>query len=140
MKKIIITIAAFLMSMTFGLAAQATVEGDVVANVLHSDILTTIDGYPIRTYNVNGYTYVQAEDLSNYGFLVIYDDVARALYIDEGDGIITANYYNYSEETRPSGSWAGYVYLTDIVTVVNGNFVDSCNIGGSTVIMVDALS
>ena len=59
-------------------AAQYKV-GDAIGNVLYTDIVTYIDGYAIRSYNINGYTYIVAEDLLMYGFSVVWNGAAKTL-------------------------------------------------------------
>lgn len=41
--------------------------------VLDTDVVAFIDEYPIRSYNIDNFIYVEAEDLQNYGF-----DVTKA--------------------------------------------------------------
>ncbi|HHX53952.1 MAG TPA: hypothetical protein GX704_03485, partial [Clostridiales bacterium] len=55
--------------------------GDVVDHVLHTDIVTYINGLPIRSYNIKGYTAVIVEDLSNYGFYVVWYGTERELTV-----------------------------------------------------------
>lgn len=59
---------------------------------LHTDILAYINGAPIRSFNINGFTGIVAEDLLQYGFGVYYDDVARILEIIMLNNKITSNY------------------------------------------------
>ena len=52
--------------------------GDVVDHVLHTDIVTYINGLPIRSYNIKGYTAVIVEELKDYGFYVVWYEPKRA--------------------------------------------------------------
>ena len=81
MKRLILITAAILAMFT--VAAQAEDIGDVI----ETDIITMIDHSPIASYNIDGYTYVIAEDLRNYGFDVVWDGEARTLSIDRAANV-----------------------------------------------------
>ena len=117
-------------------AHAATITGQAV----HTDIVAYINGLPIPSYNINGYTAIVAEDLEQYGFFVQYDNATRSLSVDyfENNKPITAN-YRPEQNTKPIGSFAANVYATDIVTYVNGEKVPSYNIDGRTLILIDEL-
>lgn len=114
----------------------ATITGQAV----HTDIVAYINDLPIPSYNINGYTAIVAEDLEQYGFFVQYDNATRSLNVDyfENNKPITAN-YQPEQNTKPIGSFAAYVYATDIVTYVAGEKVPSYNIDGRTLILMDEL-
>lgn len=54
--------------------AAAFQIGDVIGEVLLTDIRTYIDGEPIKSYNIAGRTAVIAQDLADYGFSVSFDE------------------------------------------------------------------
>lgn len=105
-----------------------------------SDICAYIDYTPIRSYNIDGYTYVIAEDLRSYGFDVIWNNDERTLEIKRKE--LTAPIYTKElfDATSDPLSSSYIIYPTDIKTYLNGAEVNSFNIGGQTVIQIDELS
>ncbi|NLB17019.1 MAG: hypothetical protein GX827_09485 [Clostridiales bacterium] len=114
--------------------------GDVVDYVLHTDIVTYINGLPIRSYNIKGYTAVIVEELADYGFYVVWYGNERKLTVIRLDSIPVVGGYTPEKNTQPIGSKAMPVYFTDIVTYLDGEKVDSYNVGGRTIIYVDDLA
>ena len=122
--------------------------GEAINKVLNTDIKATIDGHPIRSYNIDGKTAIVAEDLREYGFNVTFDSYKRTLKIAEGNKRITSK-YTYTPNTMPIGSVAMDVIVTDIRTLVDhpsyyggGTFeaeIDGFNVNGYTVIFIDDL-
>ncbi|MCL2518207.1 MAG: carboxypeptidase regulatory-like domain-containing protein [Oscillospiraceae bacterium] len=112
--------------------------GDKLGDVLNTDIKVYINEIQIMGYNIDGWTYVIAEDLKPYGFTVIWDGVAKSLSITQGPATGTAK--PVPTNTNRVGSVAfPYVY-TDIVTYIDGKIVKSYNIQGYTVIQTDDLA
>ena len=105
---------------------------------LHTDIRAYINGAPIRSFNIDGFTGVVAEDLTGYGFGVYYDDGNRTLEVIRINNQITSNYIP-EVLSAPIGSFDRKIYDTDIKTYVNGVLVPSFNIGGETIIFIDEL-
>lgn len=122
------------------LSSNVVYAANITGQAVHTDIVAYINALPIPSYNINGQTAIVAEDLAQYGFFVQYDNATRSLSVDyfENDNPITANYQR-EQNTKPIGSFAAYVYATDIVTYVNGEKVPSYNIDGRTLIFIDAL-
>ncbi|NDO45335.1 hypothetical protein [Clostridium sp. MD294] len=92
--------------------------GDIVGKAVNTDIVAYINGLPIRSYNINGYTGIVAEDLEKYGFDVWYSDSERTLRIEydiASPNEITADYIP-SKNTKAIGSFAANIYETDIIT------------------------
>ena len=115
---------------------------NVSGKILSTDIVAYINGIPIKSYNIDGYTGIVAEDLEKYGFNVEYNNEFRLLrvnYYEEGEKEITADYIP-EKNNLPVGAFVSNVYKTDIVTEVNNKEVTSYNIGGRTVILIDSLS
>ena len=74
-------IAAVVLVFSLMLANTAYAQGRINGMVLKSDIKAYINGEPIMTYNIDGYTGVIAEDLRNYGFDVEWRADSRTLYV-----------------------------------------------------------
>lgn len=105
-----------------------------------SDIKAYIDYTPIRSYNIDGYTYVIAEELRNYGFDVIWNNDERTLKINRNE--LTTPIYTKElfDADSDSVSSSYLIYPTDIKTYLNDIEANSFNIGGQTVIQIDELS
>lgn len=139
MKKLFCLILSI--SMILGMATVSYAEtGDILGYAKYTDISAYINHYPITSYNINDYTAVIVEDLRNYGFDVVWDEADRALYVtsshtDTIEG--TENVYKYSFKAGQNS----FPYVeTDINTYLNGQKVESFNIGGKTCIFIDTLS
>jgi len=158
MKKLLILTLTLLLISASALtvsAAQPKV-GDKLGDVLYTDIVAYIDGYPIRSYNIGGNTYVVAEDLVDYGFNVVWDGDARTLTIKyQREFIPTENPYGDVTISPLKGSvgMPAMPYLfTDIVTFIeypnaHSNTeqtisvkLDSFNVGGRTCIKIDDIA
>lgn len=126
MKKII-CLFLILTLVPFGVAAF-----DEEPIIYPTDIRAFVDSKPINSFNINGWTGIVAEDLSAYGFTVIWDAERRTLEVGDRDFLYpgSVSYPQLSEYK---------VYPTDIKTYVNGNEVTAFNIGGYTVIFIDEL-
>ena len=136
MKKILgfsTTLATAMMLMAIVATAQPQI-GDVMGDVLHTDIRVVVDGTPLASYNLGGTTYVVATRLRAHGFEVHFDEAARR--VDITRGISVEQPQNVPANTQPIGSVAFPFFYTDIVTYVNGQRVSSFNIGGSTVVRI----
>ncbi len=141
LKKLIAAVlaSAAVLSSFGAVGASAANIGDVVNHVLYTDIVTYIDGKPIESFNIDGYTAIVVEDLLNYGFNVVYDNSTRSLSVTKGSGVITST-YKPTANTHPIGSVAMDVLYTDIVTYIEGKKVESYNIQGRTICYVDDLA
>lgn len=126
------------LALTAALPVFAHARDQVVGTIYHTDIAAKIDGAYIPSYNINGSTGIVVEDLKDYGFDVRWDDEARELHVAPNACGFSAD-YEPTASTHRVGAVAGRVYATDIKTYLNGEEVSSCNIGGSTVILVDEL-
>lgn len=113
--------------------------GSIINQVLHTDIRAYIDGHPIRSFNIEGNTAIVAEDLSLYGFKVVYKNDVRSLYIDEGDKVIHS-VYRHTGAGGIVGTKAMDVYYTDIKTYSYGYPISGYNVNGYTVIFIDDLA
>ena len=103
-----------------------------------SQILATVDGHPIPSYNIGGRTCVVIEDLAYYGFRVVWDPENGIISAVSAD--VPANYAKYAATARGKGSSiVGAVYETKIVARVNNLPVTSYNIGGYTCVCIEEL-
>ncbi len=130
--------AVFMLTFLFLMFFNAMVSD--AAEVLYSDIKAYVDGVPIRSYNIDGYTGIVAEDLRDYGFCVDWLEQERELYVYKEDNKEITAAYAFENTPYKSGTHAAYVYETDIKTYVAGDEIKAYNIGGYTVILIDELS
>lgn len=109
--------------------------------VKQTDIVTFIDYSPIQSYNYKGNTFVVAEDLSEYGFDVVWNADERALFITRPEKNFTPYAADFINEKREDVTFKDLfaVYPTDIKTYINNNLSESYNINGITVVSVDAV-
>lgn len=144
MKHVLSLAAAVLLLFSLLLPAMAAEVGEQVEWVLYTDIVTYIDGCPIRSYNIGGYTYVVAEELAQYGFAVEWLPAQKKLSVLAQRTRLPEQYVsNYSpvfDEGKRPGDPVLPVLHTDIVTEIRGKAVTSYNIGGYTCIGVDDLA
>lgn len=147
MKKFILIFGIF-MTMCTGVSAQ----GKIIGSYVNTDIIAYINGAPIKSYNINGYTGIIAEDLRDYAFDVIWSEEERTLRIGnaffptptyheqnlQGGGKITST-FKPEVNSKPIGSFAGNIYSTNIKTYVANEEVKAFNIGGRTIIFIDDL-
>lgn len=117
--------------------AEAENVGDVIGEVYSTDILATVDGVPIPSYNIGGRTAIILEDLRSYGFGVEWNPDDRTLRV-------LTDYMPEAPQTpevrRGSvGETVGNVLYTDITAYVNGIKINSYNIGGYTCACIEDL-
>lgn len=105
---------------------------------LYSDIAAYINNYPVRSYNIEGYTAVNAADLSDYGFNVTWDEAARHVSIERGTGEILPQSTVYKDANRAGMPSKRYV-LSDITADMRGKAVKCYNVDGRTVVKFDDL-
>mgnify|MGYP003299375997 CR=1 FL=1 len=138
MKKTFFLIVLLLLISTTVFAAS----GDIAGSYVHTDIEAYINGKLINSYNINGWTGIVAEDLASFGFDVRWDAAERTLSVEkyyESTPDVGVSVYNLPCIKMPVGSFAGYIYETDIKTYVAGDEVTAFNIGGRTIIFIDEL-
>lgn len=119
----------------------AAFAANIIGYALYTDIVATIDGHPLRSYNIDGRTAVVAEDLRGYGFTVTWSAKYRTLKITR-DAPPPAVWPDYTPPklTHRVGERAFPVYASTIKTYVDGTLLESYNIGGETLIQLDVLS
>ena len=114
--------------------------GDVIGEVVYTDIIASINGKKIPSYNMNGYTMIAVEDLRDYGFNVIWVEHSRSLRVYLSSSKAVSKSYTPEIDRSKIGTKAADVLYTDIVTYFNKSKVDSYNIGGKTVVNFNELS
>ena len=108
----------------------------------HSDIVAYIDGVPIRSYNMEGKTWIVAEDLSKYKFRVDFSEKYKLLMIDYVDTDLkelTADYVpdlNYND----IGNVVGKAYKSTLSVRVGRKYVEAYDLAGKTIILFDELN
>lgn len=105
---------------------------------LRSDICAYIDYTPIDSYIIDGHTYISVDDLINYGFDVIYDDISRSLNVSRkrfSVPIYTRNQWHESNKMKTSSK----IVNTDIKVYLDGYYTASFHTDGRIVMMIDEL-
>lgn len=126
------------LNFVFMFPAHANNIGDVVGNIYSTDIVAFIDGMAIPSYNIGGVTVVIAEDLREYGFEVDWNEDYRQLNITIAE--MPKSVPVKDIKTDSPGRIVGNLLFTDITTRVNSVLIESYNIGGRTVIPLEALA
>lgn len=114
-------------------------RNNAIGQILSTDIVAYIDDMPIKSYNVDGKTVIVVEDLANYGFTVKWDGETRKLTATTSKLPITAPDYKPQTSDLKIGTVLGEIYLTDIVTEINGREYETYNINGQTVVVIEDL-
>lgn len=135
MKRILI-IGLFMLM--FNAVSANAANGDVIQPIYSTDILTYMDGIPIKGYNIGGQTLICLEDLSNYGFSVYYCDEVRCLFVNK-TGNAKEGFFPTIEKNAV-GEIIGYTYETDIRAILNGEEIDAVNIGGKLAVTAEELN
>lgn len=116
-------------------SALAANIGDVINHTVKTDIVASINGHDIPSYNIDGRTAIVAEDLRDYGFDVEWNGEERAVNITRSlKKPFTCDYIAYKIRPEEVGLKEFNVLYTDIKTYINGEFVQSYNIDGRTII------
>lgn len=113
--------------------------GDILGNVLNSDVKAYINGERIPCYNIGGNAVVLLADLRNYGFDVVYDNKARTSTVTRKPGKKFTPVQGIQENTNKPGTVAFSYLYTDIIAIVNGKIAESYNVQGNLAIYFSAL-
>lgn len=132
-------VCVLVFSVMFSAQVFASYAGEPMGWVLYTEIVAYIDGYPIRSYNIDGNTFIVVEDLMEYGFSVTWDPIAGSLVIGARNGEVTSS-YRPTENTHEPGEPAMEYLYTDITTWIGSTQVTGYNIGGFTCICMDDLA
>lgn len=114
--------------------------GDVVGQVLATDIEAQVNGSAIASMNIDGLTAVVAEDLRSYGFDVAWIPQRKEVAIVPVAGKPVHPHDVGSRQELPVGQKIGEVFFTDIRATYNGESIRSFNIGGKTAIVLNDLA
>lgn len=135
MRKIISIILSTVILLTISTSVFAA-NGDEAGYIYSTDIVAYIDGMAIPSYNIGGKTVVIAEDLSDYGFDVVWNEETRQLKLYSKELPESIPEYT-SQKAKTSGEVIGKIYETNIMAYVNGMWVESYNIGGRTALVIE---
>ncbi|MBQ1947863.1 MAG: hypothetical protein II359_04565 [Clostridia bacterium] len=141
-KKIMILLCVVLWGVAVGSVCTFAAVGDVIGQTTYTDIRAYINHFAVASYNVDGYTVIVAEDLTRFGFDVIWSQEERSLKITRNPNVTTVVRDGAPQITAPHllGLPAYDILETDIKTYINDVEVPSYNIGGRTVIHIAELS
>lgn len=140
-KRILSVLAVCLMVLSLTGIPVSAKNGDIAGAVYYTDIRAFINGHPIESYNVDGYTAVCAEDLAAYGFCVRWYAESRLLIITPNTEYASAPpEYMFPEVTKPSGTYRMPYLETDIQVLADGKAISSWNIDGRTLIRLQDLT
>ncbi len=138
MKKKILAILFVVLIITSVVSVAMAVEiGEPMGKVYYSAIDTYINNYPISAYNMDGRQVICAEDLSEYGFDVVYNNDQRALYIEPNYSVTTVE-----EKTDVKKYFylqyklAYEIVYSDIKVYLKGNEIESFNVNGKCMIKI----
>ncbi len=130
---------AILTTLCVGAIPTANSADMPMGYVEYTKIVAYIDDRPIRSYNINNYTYIVAEDLMGFGFQVHWDGTTGTLSLGERTGGITSTYT--PDPSAPTSGRAMPYYYSQVKTVILPNHqITSYNIGGSSCINMDDLA
>ena len=140
-KSISLLLALIMLTALVPMGTFAANVGDVVGFAQPTDIIAMINGYQLESYNVNGLTYIVAEDLRYYGFDVYFDAATRTLSINRDYNVTTIDPQRTNPNFwTPASTKKTNILYTDIVTYVNNEYVASSNINGKTIINFNELA
>ncbi|MCS7459866.1 hypothetical protein N0M98_06895 [Paenibacillus doosanensis] len=120
--------------------AKAPKVGDYVGEALATDIAAYVNGAPIPSMNIEGYTAVTAEDLRSYGFDVAWSPTSRSLVIEPAAQKVQPVVKPNPAADRPIGTKFKDVLYTDIRTYYGDKPIPSYNIDGQTAIRLNDLA
>lgn len=141
-RKIMFVWTVAMLLLLTSICAGAYNIGDVINHAQPTDIVAFINGHQLMSYNVDGYTYIVAEDLRHYGMNVVYDHASRSLSITRNPLVSEVEPHKTNPAFWEIGSnkTRKDILYTDIVTYVDGYYVNSYNINGMTIIRFDELA
>jgi hypothetical protein len=113
--------------------------GDILGDVLHSDIVAYINGHAIPTSIKDGTTMVVVEDLRNYGFDVTWCSEEWALFIEPSKAP-EFDPLTVEASNMPVGTFKMHYVYTTIRTFLSGEPIDSFAIDGQTLIDFELLA
>ena len=113
--------------------------GDVLGDVLYSDITVYINGQAIPASIIQNKTLVVVEDLAKYGFDVKWDGAERTLKVEPNKEKIFEPVQVTKDTNNKPGAFKQKYFYTDIKTYISGELVESFAIDGRTLIDFELL-
>lgn len=75
---------SFAMALMFILSMFSVVSASAATpDAYYNDVRTFINNYPVESYTINNHSVVSTDDIKDYGFRVVWDQNARAVYISK---------------------------------------------------------
>jgi hypothetical protein len=111
---------------------------DVLGDVLQSDVIAYINGYPMRTFAADGKILVIADDLRDYGFDVVWNDATRSVHIVSNINAINAP-ASIASGNQPPGSFVMHYIYSDIKVYLSGVLIESYVADGQVLIDFEPL-
>ena len=98
-------------------------SGMVLGNYYETDIVTYINAEEITSYNIGGETFIHAEQLSEHGFLVEWDETDRNLFIKSPEfaGYKYSFYLTEGKQQTKEGSGGFSLKYTKVGVVGTGD-------------------
>ncbi len=122
-------------------AILPVVADDVIIDwVLYTNVRTFINSVEISSFNIKGYTAVVVEDLAEYGFDVVWDGATATLSAARNFNKAVTGAVVETVKGGEPGERAMPVYATNIKTYFDGELFESYNVGGRTIVYMDALA
>ena len=125
------------------LCIYAEPDDSAAGYLYYTDVKTYIWSSLITSYNIGGKTVIDAEALTNYSFGVFWHEDTRRLEILSDCG-------HFSDAARKGELAEGAdgevgqpycpYYKTDIVTTLDGKYIESYNVGGRTFIVAERMA
>ena len=141
MSKKLVVILILTVIFTSSLNFTENQVGDVIDDVLYTDIELFLNGQKIESFNINGVTAMYVKDLKNHGFSVHWDGENRIITAKQ-DSSIRRNIPDFKNASRAKnvGDVIDHVLYTDIKLLIEGLSIESFNINGSTAMYVRDLN
>lgn len=139
-KKLIIILILMVLS-TSGMVFGENQVGDVIGDVLYTDIELIVNDQKLESFNINGVTAMYVKDLKNHGFSVHWDGENRIITAKQ-DSPIKRDLPDaqVASSNKSVGEVIDHVLYTDIKLYIEGLSIESFNINGSTAMYVRDLN
>lgn len=100
--------------------------GTPAHNILYTDIVTTIAGDKVESWNINGETVIPFRELARYGQVLYDNDSRRSMFVTEAYKVFAGGHADEHEQV-PVMTWQGKSETTEnsmTVTLTVGNDTD----------------
>lgn len=139
MKKYIVYLLCFLI-----ICFPTRVKAEEIMNIVYSDIVAYIDDRPIQSFNIDGKTFIFAEDLNKYGFDVKWVESIHALSVKYNPLKEITTQYEPKIEKNKIGDIIGTAAFKDMDVCIEGEqpleYRNVYNIRGKTALWLDDLA